>query len=58
MSPPEGRELIRGEELDPLKRQLSLPDLIFENAPSFTGSVLEEGHFYALHPGYSSSFQD
>jgi hypothetical protein len=49
---------VRGEELDPLERQSSPPDLVFKDSPSLAGSMLEEGHFPALHQGYSSSVQD
>jgi hypothetical protein len=49
MSSPDGGKLVGGEELDPLKREISLPDLVFQDTPPFAGGMLEEGHFPALH---------
>jgi hypothetical protein len=45
------RELVDGKELDPLKRQSSLPDLVFQDTPSLSGSVLEEGYMCPCHAG-------
>jgi hypothetical protein len=49
MSSPDVRELMGGEELDPLKRQSSLSDPVFEDTPSFAGSMLEKGYMSPCH---------